>query len=82
MKIRKIARHNIDIGIFPTCYLCGSPITRQKDLTIDHIVSKHTMKELGIKNIPNNCAIACKKCNQAKGDLTLAEYLNMKRRER
>lgn len=52
------------------CYICHKPITKQKDLTIDHEPPKSRQKELGQSNLYP----CCKKCNNQKGSLTLQEY--------
>lgn len=52
------------------CYICHKPITKQKDLTIDHEPPKSRQKELGQSNLYP----CCKKCNNQKGALTLKEY--------
>lgn len=52
------------------CYICHKPITKQKDLTIDHEPPKSRQKELGQSNLYP----CCKKCNNQKGSLTLNEY--------
>ncbi len=80
MNLRILARKDITEGIYPVCYLCGKEIKTQKDLTIDHIVSKHQMKQEGIRP-SHNFAIAHRKCNQKKGSLPLAVYLQKRQRE-
>lgn len=52
------------------CYLCGKPITKLKDLTVDHEPPRSRQKELGKSNLYPCCA----KCNHQKGALTLEEY--------
>lgn len=52
------------------CYICHKPITKQKDLTIDHEPPRSRQKELGQSNLYP----CCKKCNNQKGSLTLKEY--------
>lgn len=52
------------------CYICHKPITKRKDLTIDHEPPKSRQKELGQSNLYP----CCKKCNNQKGSLTLQEY--------
>lgn len=52
------------------CYICHKPITKQKDLTIDHEPPKSRQKELGQSNLYP----CCKKYNNQKGSLTLKEY--------
>ena len=52
------------------CYICHKPITKQKDLTIDHEPPRSRQEELGHSNLYPCCA----KCNHQKGSLTLEEY--------
>lgn len=52
------------------CYICHKPITKQKDLTIDHEPPRSRQAELGRSNLYPCCA----KCNHQKGSLTLEEY--------
>ena len=44
------------------CAYCGTFITNQEDLTVDHIISK----DKGGKTEEKNLCIACKKCNRDK----------------
>ena len=50
-----------------SCVYCGST----EELTIDHV----RPKAKGGSTTANNCVTCCKKCNQAKGSLELAEFL-------
>lgn len=52
------------------CYLCGKPITKPKDLTVDHEPPRSRQKELGESNLYPACA----RCNHRKGALSLEEY--------
>lgn len=52
------------------CYICHKPITKQKDLTIDHEPPKSRQKELGDSKLYP----CCRSCNNRKGALTLEEY--------
>lgn len=63
MNIRKIARHNISIGKYPICHLCGKPITKQEDFSLDHLVPKSQ----GGMTTPSNLKPAHKKCNMERG---------------
>jgi 5-methylcytosine-specific restriction endonuclease McrA len=49
-----------------TCYLCDDPAT-----TLDHVIPRAR----GGSNRDENLRPCCRRCNEAKGDLTLAEYL-------
>lgn len=56
-----------------TCCLCNDPITRET-MTIEHIYpvcSLKNAKEL----IPENIEAACSRCNGAKNDRTVEEYV-------
>ena len=52
------------------CCLCGKPIEKEKELSIDHLMprSRGGVDEIG------NWGISHKVCNQQKGALTLEEY--------
>lgn len=77
MKIRKIARHNISIGNYPICHLCGEPITKQQDFSLDHLIPKSQ----GGKTTPNNLKPAHKKCNRKRGVMPLELWFKQKERE-
>jgi len=61
------------IGPNPVCYLTGNPIdlNKTKSYHLDHIVPKSR----GGDDSLENCQIACKEANQAKGDLLVEEFL-------
>ena len=61
------------IGPNPECYLTGAPIDLNKSQTyhLDHIVPKSR----GGDDSLDNCQIACREANQAKGDLFLEEFV-------
>jgi 5-methylcytosine-specific restriction endonuclease McrA len=52
------------------CYICGCPVTKRK-FTLDHIdpacLSRNHDKD--------NLALCCFDCNQAKGHMSLEDYL-------
>ena len=50
------------------CQYCGST----DNLTIDHIIPR---SKGGARWDSNNCTTACRSCNQAKGTLSVAEFL-------
>lgn len=52
------------------CVYCGAT----EDLTIDHVVPLSK----GGPTDASNCQTACRTCNQAKGSLSLAEFLDLK----
>lgn len=61
------------IGENPTCYLTGRPINLMdgKSYHLDHIVPKNK----GGQNSLDNCNIACRDANQAKGNLLYADFI-------
>ena len=61
------------IGNNPSCYLTGRPIDLMdgKSYHLDHIVPKNK----GGQNSLDNCNIACKDANQAKGNLLYDEFI-------
>lgn len=80
---KKIAqwKGKIPLGIYPTCVLCGKPITDVKELTTEHL----TPLSRGGTSHDNNLEPAHFSCNQRKGDMTYLEwllYLARKGRER
>lgn len=53
------------------CYICHKPITKQKDLTIDHVQPRSRQG----RDDPSNWEIAHKTpCNSHKGALNYEEY--------
>lgn len=63
------------IGDNPICYLTGRPIDLLdgKSYHLDHIIPKNK----GGLNTLDNCNIACKDANQAKGNLLYDEFLSL-----
>ena len=61
------------IGDDPKCYLTGRPIDLMdgKSYHLDHIIPKNK----GGSNTLDNCNIACKDANQAKGNLLYSEFI-------
>lgn len=61
------------IGPNPTCYLTGEPIDLEKSRSyhLDHIIPKSR----GGDDSLDNCQIASREANQAKGDLLLEEFV-------
>lgn len=80
---KKIAqwKGKIPLGIYPTCVLCGKPITDVKELTTEHLTPLSrggTSKDWNIYP----CHFSC---NQEKGNRTLREwavYLRAKENQR
>lgn len=52
------------------CYICGDKMSKRR-FTLDHIEPHCNSRS----NNQDNLAIACFKCNQAKSDLSLEDYL-------
>jgi 5-methylcytosine-specific restriction endonuclease McrA len=63
------------IGNQPVCYLTGVPIDLNKPRTyhLDHIIPKSR----GGDDSLDNCQIACREANQAKGDLLVEEFIEL-----
>jgi 5-methylcytosine-specific restriction endonuclease McrA len=63
------------IGENPVCYLTGTPIDLNKSRSyhLDHIVPKSR----GGDDSLDNCQIACRAANQAKGDLLVEEFIEL-----
>jgi 5-methylcytosine-specific restriction endonuclease McrA len=61
------------IGENPTCYLTGRPINLMdgQSYHLDHIIPKNK----GGENSIENCNIACRDANQAKGNLLYQEFI-------
>jgi 5-methylcytosine-specific restriction endonuclease McrA len=61
------------IGDNPVCYLTGRKIDLLdgKSYHLDHIIPK----DKGGSNTLDNCNIACKDANQAKGNLLYHEFI-------
>lgn len=79
---RKISawKRKIKNGVFPTCILCGEPITSVGELSQEHILPLSR----GGTNDDSNLYPAHQRCNFQKGSMTLKEwvvYLRLKERE-
>jgi 5-methylcytosine-specific restriction endonuclease McrA len=63
------------IGLNPVCYLTGESIDLNKSRAyhLDHIVPKSR----GGDDSLDNCQIACREANQAKGDMLVEEFLEL-----
>jgi len=70
---KKIAqwKGKIPLGIYPTCVLCGKPITSVKDLSTEHL----TPVSRGGTSHDSNLGCAHFSCNQRKGNMTYLEWL-------
>ena len=60
---------------YPICYLCNKPITRQEEVSSDHIIPL----ALGGKTVEENLAPAHICCNNAKGMLTVRQWFDRQR---
>lgn len=58
-----------------TCYICGEQLT-PKEVTLDHYYSRSRHPEL--RHELSNLRPCCWRCNEAKGSLSLEEYLKKK----
>lgn len=45
--------------------------------TFDHVISKCRLKRKGMTNVQNNKVIACRECNQAKGNMKVEKFLKV-----
>ena len=54
------------------CYICGIGMSRDQgkpnSATLDHVIPKSAMRKMGVDFIRGNKRLACKKCNEEKGD--------------
>ena len=62
-------------GIFPVCYLCGKKITKQNEVSQDHMIPK----ALGGETIETNLICSHKLCNNQKGCMTAQEWFDRQR---
>ena len=62
-------------GIYPVCYLCGKKITKQNEVSQDHLIPK----ALGGETIEPNLICSHKLCNNKKGSLTVQEWFERQR---
>lgn len=62
-------------GIYPVCYLCGQLITKQNDVSQDHLVAK------SVKNItiPENLVCVHRACNSKRGCISVQEWFDRQR---
>ena len=56
------------------CQYCGKGPSENNPLTLDHIISKTA----GGIDQPDNITTACRRCNHAKGDLPVEQFLHRK----
>ena len=66
-------RRQIHNGLFPLCYLCGKPITKQGDVSQDHAIAKAHSGPTTAANL----VVAHKLCNSRKGCMTLQEWFDL-----
>ena len=65
-------------GIYPVCYLCGEKITKQNQVSQDHIIPfciSHRTEE-------DNLAPVHRVCNSKKGCMTVAEWFSLRTLQR
>ena len=62
-------------GIYPVCYLCGKKITKQNEVSQDHLIPK----ALGGETVEPNLICSHKLCNNKKGSLTVQEWFDRQR---
>lgn len=60
-----------------TCFYCGKP-TDEKERTLEHVLSITS----GGNNTLDNLAIACYKCNQEAGSLSVVEKVKLRDKKR
>lgn len=61
-----------------TCYICGKKMyPGHPELSVDHIIPMVK----GGSDLPDNLACCCKTCNEAKGNMTLSEFLQLRQKE-
>lgn len=75
-KWKHLYHEQIQMGIC-YCYLCGKPIERKEDFSLEH----KNPASRGGSNSPNNWCPSHKSCNNEKGALTYEEYQQWKHLE-
>lgn len=68
-------RSMIARGIYPVCHLCGKPITKQNEISQDHLIC---VSNNGPTIIENLCS-AHKVCNNRRGNMTLQQWFDRQR---
>lgn len=68
-------RAMIAMGEYPVCYLCGEKITKQNQISQDHLIPK----ALGGQTIEPNLVCSHKLCNNKKGMMTVQQWFNRQR---
>lgn len=56
------------------CTYCGRSISLDDKFCLDHIIPRSKLKDLAERDESNLC-ISCPDCNQAKGNMTLEEFM-------
>ena len=64
------------LNIENTCYLCGE---KKDNLTLDHIIPSHSAPS---SNDDINLELACSRCNAAKKNLDLMDFLELVKQDR
>ena len=62
-------------GIYPVCYLCNKPITKQNEVSQDHCLAKSQ----GGLTIEANLIVSHVRCNNLKGSMTLQQWFDRQR---
>lgn len=62
-RLNKFYRQQIQNGNYPTCYLCKKPITKEGEISQDHLLPK----SLGGETTSENLAVVHKVCNSKRG---------------
>ena len=62
-RLNRMYRQQIREGNYPTCYLCKQPITKESEVSQDHLLPK----SLGGTSSPKNLVVAHKFCNSKRG---------------
>jgi 5-methylcytosine-specific restriction endonuclease McrA len=64
---KRMWREEVKLRDNKRCVYCGS----KDNLTIDHV----RPRSKGGKTTADNCVTACRSCNQAKGSMSIEEFL-------
>lgn len=74
---RSIDRHRIPILVEkygPICWYCGLHIPTYKEQSVDHVISLASIARQVNPPDTRPIALACRICNQAKANLSVAEF--------
>lgn len=62
-------------GDYPVCYLCGQLITKQNEVSQDHLLAR----SIGGQTIEANLVVSHARCNNAKGAMTVQQWFDRQR---